>query len=122
MRLLLSIEPEPWVEPIRAIGKVRWATKATPMQREYPATFATLRLLSSHQPSAATSMRKHLSDTRPSADTQLDLDQLLAEQGAALARCENLVGELGEAIEAEQELQAKHQQKMRQLDRALPTW
>jgi len=44
MRLLLSIEPEPWVEPIRAIGRVRWAAKATPMQREYPATLATLRL------------------------------------------------------------------------------
>jgi len=26
-RLLLSIEPEPWVEPIRAVGKVRWVAQ-----------------------------------------------------------------------------------------------
>ena len=26
-RLLLSIEPEPWVEPIRAVGKVRWVSQ-----------------------------------------------------------------------------------------------
>ena len=25
--LLLSIEPEPWVEPIRAVGKVRWVAQ-----------------------------------------------------------------------------------------------
>jgi hypothetical protein len=26
-RLLLSSEPEPWVEPIRAVGKVRWVAQ-----------------------------------------------------------------------------------------------
>ena len=27
-RLLLSIEPEPWVEPIRAVGKVQWVSQS----------------------------------------------------------------------------------------------
>jgi hypothetical protein len=32
-RLLLSIEPEPWVEPIRAVGKVRWITQTNSPNR-----------------------------------------------------------------------------------------
>lgn len=42
-RLLLSTEPEPWVKPIRAIGKVRWvAQTGSPNRWDVGVTFTEL--------------------------------------------------------------------------------
>ena len=55
---------------------------------------------------------------QPRPDAQPDLAELIAEHDAALARLQTLVGEFGAAIESERELQAEHEQRMRQLDGA----